>query len=98
MNERLHIPTPASMLQRWQEEYAAAYGENRLQDMLRNAQRLHRLYEALGNSGLARRWTEEYIRCWSLRNEPPRDGDSSGPAAPEPVQGITLTMMPGRSC
>ncbi len=96
MNQRISIPTPASMLKRWQEEYAAAFGENRLPEMLHNAQRLYRLYAALGNSLLARRWTDEYIRCWALRNDPPSGGEENlsvdPPSAPEDA---SLTMRQG---
>lgn len=98
MKKQLHIPTPASMLERWQAEYAAACGENCLPGMLRNAQRLHRLYEALGNFALARRWTEEYIRCWSMRHDPPGDGEATAPAASGPAPCMALTMLPGRPC
>ncbi|MDD2237270.1 MAG: hypothetical protein PHP44_15265 [Kiritimatiellae bacterium] len=96
MNQRLSIPTPGSMLKRWQEEYAAAFGENRLPEMLHNAQRLYRLYAALGNSMLARRWTDEYIRCWSLRNDPPSGEDNLPVDPPFAPEDAALTMLPGR--
>ena len=91
------IPTPFSMLARWQEEYAAAFCEKRLPDMIRNAQRLYQFYTALGNSILARKWTEEYIRCWSQRNDPPEQdhGTSVMPDLVEPG-GVVLTLSPAR--
>ena len=82
MKYDLHIPTPASMLARWQEEYAAAYLENRLDDQVKNAGRLYRFYAAIGQSALARKWTEEYIRCWSRRNDAPPSLDGKAPDSP----------------
>ena len=80
------------MLARWQEEYAAAYRENRVEDQVKNACRLYRFYAAIGQSALARKWTEEYIRCWSRRNDPP-PSDGQAPVSPvtDPC-GVALTL------
>ncbi len=81
---------------RWQEEYAAAFCEKNLSDMVRHAQRLYQFYTAVGNSVLARKWTEEYIRCWSQRNDPP-EPERETPVMPDlELDGVVLTLSPCR--
>jgi len=44
--------------------YADALYNNDKKSMLRHACRLYQAYGAIGNKILAKKWTEEYIRCW----------------------------------
>lgn len=71
------------LLAMMQAKYAEAFAKNDREAMLKRAQHLYQGYAAVGNKALAKKWTDEYIRCWVDGGWTPPP-DEEPPIAPEP--------------